>query len=316
MAMVPGSPDFAPFDAWMQRWPNARNYRIALGVSGEFGGYKMGTAGFNQTVGAWVSAYAAHWRHLGLNLNQIGLLLTDEPQTTDQANKIMAWAKAIHTAQPEILVWEDPCPSYTYPTAYEPVFDVCDVLCLHRPHFVTADDTYRTSYRKQRAAGRTLNFYSASGPTGWYDPYSYYRLQAWSCWDEGATAMFFWAFSENGGASSWNEYLSASNYTPFFLDDHTVTAGKPMEAIREGVEDYQYLTMLKAQITQLKAKGTSPAQVIAAEALLTAACRRVLDAKDADQLFWSDEWSGQKDRDVADAVRIEVLNMLETLTSL
>jgi hypothetical protein len=314
----PQPQDFAAFDVWVQRWPGARNYYIALGVGKTFGGYALGTTGFNQAVGQWVSAHAAHWRAMGLNPNQIALLLLDEPFKAEQSARIAAWGKAIRAAEPEVLLWEDPI--YDNPAdptgtlQAQTMFQVCDVLCLHWPDFIERDETYRNVYRQQRDAGRTLNFYSACGPARWYDPYSYYRLQAWTCWQEGATAMFYWAFGDNGGASSWNEYLSAGNYTPLYLDDTTVTAGKQMEAIREGVEDYEYLAMLKKRIGELEATGNPPAAVAEARTLLSEAAGRVLNAPDADRLFWAEEWSRQKDRGVADQVRIEILDMLEALS--
>lgn len=142
------------------------------------------------------------------------------------------------------------------------------------------------------------------------DPYAYYRLQAWQCWQEGATGSFFWAFGDNSGASSWNEYFATSGpYTPLFLDDTTVTAGKQMEAIRESVEDYEYFVMLRAAVARAKAAGRSDAAVTAAEALLADGARSVLSAEGVDKLRWDDP----KDRTLADAVRIQILESLTAL---
>ena len=95
------------------------------------------------------------------------------------------------------------------------------------------------------------------------DPYSYYRLQAWHCWQIGGTGSFFWAFGDNSGSSSWNEYLAAHNgpFTPLFLDAETVVAGKQMEAIRESVEDFEYFVMLRRATDRAKAAGRVDAAI-------------------------------------------------------
>ena len=132
----------------------------------------------------------------------------------------------------------------------------------------------------QQRQGRTLNFYSCSGPAKLLDPYSYYRLQAWHCWQIGATGTFFWAFGDNSGSSSWNEYAAVHSppYTPLFLDDETVVAGKQMEAIRESVEDFEYFVLLRRAAERAKAAGRSAAAVARAESLLQTAPNASLEA--------------------------------------
>lgn len=313
-AVMPSTPDFTQFDAWVARWPNARQYRIFSNVAATFGGYALGTAEFNQAVGAWISAYVSHWRGLGIEPSQVGLLLLDEPHEAAQAERIVAWASAIQAAEPEVSIWEDP--TYSTPSDGTAMFSVCDVLCPNRPMFLAGSDTFRETYRQQRDAGRTLNFYSCSGPTEKLDPYTYYRLQAWTCWDEwgrlrdGSTAMFYWAFPDQGGAASWRtSYGTRPNYTPLFLDASTVTDGKDLEAIREGIEDYEYLYLLKQRIAELEAQGVPASALGAATALLASAPSSVLDAAAASDLTWAHA----KDRSVADAVRVQVLDMLERL---
>jgi hypothetical protein len=142
------------------------------------------------------------------------------------------------------------------------------------------------------------------------DPYSYHRLQAWHCWHVGGTGSFFWAFGDNSGSSSWNEYLvSVGPFTPLFLDDTTVTAGKQMEAIRESVEDFETLVMLRDAIKRAKAAGRNDNVVAQAERLLSTGVAEVLAAPGADQI----SWQSPKDRTKADALRVQVLEALAAL---
>lgn len=301
-AVMPNPPVFTNFDAWATRWTDVRNYRIYLAVGNTFNGYLMGTPEFNAAVASWINTYVAHWQGKGLNLNQIALHLVDEPYDSINANIVIEWANAIHAAQPNLKIWNDPTFSDPSENYAQLMFQSVDILCLQRTPFIVADEVYRDVFRQQRTAGKILDFYSCYGPFSSLDPYSYYRLQAWTCFKENAVAMHYWTFS---GEASWNEYCLIGcndNYGPFFLGNTVMTAGKPMEAIREGVEDYEYLVMLKNRITELG--GNAEAQ-----ALLDGAASAVLNATDASQM----NWANTKDRSIADQKRIEVLNMLEAL---
>lgn len=313
-AVMPNPPSFGAWDEWVARWPDARRYCVFLSVGTSFAGCAMGTPEFGQAVGAWISAYAAHWRQTGIDPDRVALLVFDEPNTAEEAERIIAWAGAIKAAEPDVLIWEDP--RFSNPADASALYDACDVLCPNRPQFLSSTEQARDVYRQQRDAGKTLEFYSCSGPTEKLDPYSYYRLQAWTCWDEWGrvrdepTAMYYWAFGDQGRSASWTtSYGLKNNFSPLFLEPDSVTDGKAMEAIREGVEDYEYLHMLKGRIAELQAAGVPASALADAQALLDAAPSAVLGAASATDI----NWSTAKDRGVADHVRGEVLQTLEQL---
>ena len=148
----------------------------------------------------------------------------------------------------------------------------------------------------QQRKGRTLNFYSCSGPAKLLDPYSYYRLQAWHCWQIGATGSFFWAFGDNDRSSSWNEYLAvAGPFAPLMIDDESVVPAKQMEAVRESVEDYEYFVLLRKALERAKAAGRSDAAVAKAQSLLANGASRVVRVQRG-KIHWRDA----KDRTLAD----------------
>jgi hypothetical protein len=155
-----------------------------------------------------------------------------------------------------------------------------------------------------------LAFYSCRGPGRLLDPYAYHRLQAWTCWQYQARGSYFWAFGDSGGGSSWNEYANARGaYVPFFLDASSVTPGKHMEAIREGVEDYEYLVMLRDGI-QAATTSDLPAETLTqARQLLAESAATVCAASNATAM----PWAAPKDRSIADRVRLEILEMLVRL---
>ena len=79
-----------------------------------------------------------------------------------------------------------------------------------------------------------------------------------------------------------------------------------MEALRESVEDFEYFVMLSDAIA--KANPRNPVLTKAKE-LLQSGARRVLDAENANKLDWSDD----KDRWIAEKVRLEILETLVAL---
>lgn len=308
--VMPASRDTANFDRWLSRWPGARQYCIFLSVGEKFDGTTMGIPEFDKKVGAWIRFWADHAVKKGLKPEQIRLLLVDEPHEAKAEAVIIPWAKAIRAAGTGVKIWEDP--TYSDPSkASREMMQLCDVLCPNRPMMLSGGQTFRDYYRQLRNdSGKELDYYSCSGPVRSLDPYSYHRLQAWTCWQQGAKSSFFWAFGDTGGGSSWNEYemRGGASYTPLFLDDTSVTAGKHMEAIRESVEDYEYLAMLKSKLGQLEETRQNPA-IAAARKLLSEAADRVLNAPDAGKIYWNDP----KDRGMADAARVQILEALEQL---
>jgi len=308
--------DTRTFDDWIAQWPDARACLVFLSVAhysgtlrSSLGGAEIGSPEFDARVGAWISAWVKHLKSKGIAPERLGLLIHDEPHEGSDVGPLLAWARAIKKAEPGVIVWEDP--TYRNPAAApaEP-FEACDVLCPNRPMWLGAGEAFARFYRDQQARGRTLQFYSCSGPAKLLDPYSYHRLQAWHAWHVGGTGSFFWAFGDNSGASSFNEYFAkAGPYTPLFLDEKNVVAGKHMEAIRESAQDYEYFVMLRAAVDRAKAAGRSDDAVRRAEDLLRTGAAEVLGAEGAAELHWHEP----KDRTVADRVRVK---LLETLVSL
>jgi len=82
-----------------------------------------------------------------------------------------------------------------------------------------------------------------------------------------------------------------------------------MEALREGVEDYEYLVMLRDRIAEAEKGGAKNKALENAKRLLAEAAPRVCCAPGANDFLWAQE----KDRAVADRVRVEILEALVAL---
>ncbi len=298
-------PDTSAFDAWVALWPGAAQYLVFAAVGSKYDAWETGTPEFEKAVGDWARFWADHARKSGIDPVQIGLLLVDEPRDPAQDGVIAAWAAPIHAAQTGLRVWEDPI--YDDMSQADPSLAAAsDVLCPNRTIFRPAPQAYRDYYETARRQGTALEFYSCSGPVRLLAPYTYFRMQAWDCWVYRGEATYFWAFADGAGASSWNEYtLTRNAYTPLFLDAHSVVRGKHMEACREGIEDFEYLTMLRAAVE----KGGESEAAKKGRQLLEEAPRRVADAGWGKIQWYAEE----SDTTLADRTRVEILEALAAL---
>ncbi len=300
--------DFSAWDAWLKRWSGARNYCVFFSVGASFHGERMGTPRFAAMVGAWLRAWTRHMAGQGLKPEQLVILLVDEPHEAKQDAVIVAWARAIKAAKLGVTLFEDP--TYSDPSKGDPeMFALSDVLCPNAPMLVAQGERFRAFYSKQREAGKTLWLYSCSGPAKLLDPVTYHRAQPWLAFQLGAEGSFYWAFGCGGGiGDSWHAYAQAhEEYSPYFVGPASVLDGKHSEAVREGVQDYEYLRMLREAVERCGSAGARPAWRVRAEEVLTAGVAEALHVVTPANMRWNVE----KDRSAMDDLRVRVLALLE-----
>ena len=80
-----------------------------------------------------------------------------------------------------------------------------------------------------------------------------------------------------------------------------------MEAIREGIEDYEYLRMLSERVTGLEKRKIPESVLISAKALLDSGPDRVTAFLKHKEMF---RWQEPKNRELADQIRLEVLEAM------
>ena len=257
-------------------WPDASQYMVFAKVGDNFESLPKGTPEFNTAVKAWVTFWAGYIKSKGLRPEQFALLLVDEPDEPFQDERILAWAKPIHAVDTGIRIWED-VTHEDMNDADEDMIDACHVLSPNYQAFLAKDQDYRDYFLSKRDQGIGLEYYTA-WPSRVFDPYAG-RIMAWTCWRYGATAFYLWSLTDTGHASSWNEYLTIKNaYSPIFIDEDSVTAGKHLEAAREGVEDYEYFAMLDRAIREASARGITGPELEEARRLLESLPASVCDA--------------------------------------
>ena len=280
--------DFSVFDQWIAEWPKARIYFVFINVHEKeaFAGAQRGTPEFNARLGAYAKVLSAHMRKLGLQPEQLSLLLIDEPGGRGdwQDDVIADWAEAIHAGAPDLNLISDPVWKRPDLQKNQTAFSSMNILIPNTQIYDSSPKEVKEFFQKQRMDGRELWLYSCTGPVRLFNPQNYYRDQAWRVFSMGGKGMGFWAFNDIGGApTAWNDYQIANSYAPAFLDKDTVYNSVHWDAVREGVEDFEELAMLQDAIQ----KSPNNALKVQAVSILDTAVAAVT-ATDSTE-FWQKE---------------------------
>ena len=200
-----------------------------------------------------------------------------------------------------------------------------NILCPDTIEMIIGGDKYRDFFWNRTKNGKkTLWLYSCSGPARLLDPVYYHRVQKWHCFYMNAKGSFYWAFGCGGGrADSWHAYAQPGiEYSPYYVSPTEVMHAKQSEGIREGVQDHEYLSMLKDRVAELKKAGIKSKDIDEAEKLLAEGPRAVLDhylvfPDNGKRYFYGKHvvirWKTPRNRDLMDQIRIKTLRLLEKL---
>ncbi|MCC6422001.1 MAG: hypothetical protein IT447_00840 [Phycisphaerales bacterium] len=311
-------------DAWVKLWPGARRYLVFANVlaygdlNSSFAGTKEGSPEFDARVGSWAKALAEHLQKLKLDPSQLGLLLLDEPLNEEQEQRVIAWSKAIHAVTPTIKVFQDRAfmPEWSkpeYAKLQEQSIALSDMICPNFMYYHADGAKSVEFFENFRKSGHQLWFYQCMGPVKTFSPQVYYRELAWHAFAHQMEGIGFWAFYDKGNTtSSWNEYeTSQIPYTPVFLDPNGIVSALHWEATREGIEDYEYLAMLR----DAAGRSGNADLKLQADSLLNAsagALNRSTPANDDYKTNYA--WVAQaKDAFEPDVYRLRVLQLLEKI---
>ncbi len=295
---------FNTLDNWVKRWPDARNFMFFAAVSDNYLGAKINTELFNARAGKWAMAIDSHLRSIGIDPARFTILLVDEPSSDAQDEIIVAWAKAIRASGAKVSLFQDPIWEDPSKTKFQEAITIPDILCPMLMFYQKGPQSARDYWSKIRDAGHKVWFYQCTGPVRVFDPSLYYRQMAWHAFEAGFVGMGFWSFGDLGnGKSSWNEYnLQGTGFAPAFIDPTGVTDSVHWQAVREGVQDYECLAMLKDSI----AKSSDTKLKESAQKLLSEAVKSITGSYIPDY-----SWKDSPVHKAVDDYRIKVVRMLE-----
>jgi hypothetical protein len=240
--VINGPVDASALERWLSAWPNARRFRIYLEVEDYIAGIPADDNRFVNVVTEWADTWAAQIRRLNRSPDQFDLLLVDEPKTPEQIRTTQLWAQGIRAAGAGYRIWTDLMVHDA--SLMQSLLDVSDTVAVNLA--IAESENFSPPSKR----GKELEVYAFDGPARRMDPYAYYRLAPWRAFFMGATAVTFWSFADTGGVPSDNEFAATKrDYSPLFITDEHVRPGKHMEAAAEGIQDTQYLEMLKQVAT-------------------------------------------------------------------
>ncbi|OGV35483.1 MAG: hypothetical protein A2020_02400 [Lentisphaerae bacterium GWF2_45_14] len=303
--------DFSTFDRWVALWPGAEIYHIYLeqSVGQALAGKSAGTPEFERVVSQWVREIAAHASSKGIKPSHLQFNILDEPSAPDHYKFLKHWAKAVKSVDTGVTLFCDPAmmTKEGYMKYASETLAYMDIISTRMNDYIFELPKEIKSYFQKRIDGGTeFWFYMYSEPVRQFDP-AYFRLQPWQAFAGRAIGSGFWSFADIGTcASNWNPYSipSGYDYSPVYITPTTITPAKQLEALREGIEDYQYLLMLKSGSKE-KNLSTSIASHAIEEAAKKAGSAKYW-------LNWQDNYSACS---AAEKARLEILDLLEKKTA-
>ena len=284
--------DFSEWDRWTRSVvPGFRTYAVFLALNWSFEGEKVGTERFRTMAKEYFAAWGAHVRATSRAGQRVLLQVSDEPRNAEQADLAVHWMRAVKSAEcAEFVTFMDPLFPDGFDAKIDPAFwSLCDIIC---PQGIN-----RTKAAELRSKGHEVWLYACIGPSRTFDPIGYYRRSAWRVFDIGGEGMLFWAFGCGGGiGDSWRAYAQpGTEYSPYFVGPSAAMPAKQSEAIREGIEDFEYLSMLAEKCGREKAER---------------AVRRVLDIYPSGDPDWDNPDLTDETRNMMDSICAAILRYL------
>ncbi len=261
---------------------------------GEIAGFKQGTREYELAFTRYVRAVQDHLAERGW-LDKAYVYWFDEPQEKDY-EFVREGMDLIHRGAPRLTKLLT-----THPT--RKLYGAVDLWCI--PTYTLQPQVVQ----QRQAAGEEIWWYLCTGPKAPYftlflDHYgTEMRLWLWESWKYGIEGILIWqtnywtcedAYPEPAVQNPWQDVMSWESrghgwgngdgrllYPPNRdpMNDKAKHVGGPVpsirwELLRDGIEDYEYFWLLKAEIERLKASSVgaglepAPRELEAAERLL------------------------------------------------
>ncbi|MFA5865155.1 MAG: hypothetical protein WC975_10770 [Phycisphaerae bacterium] len=299
--------DWSGFDDWIRRWgQDARLFLLYFGEQETIpnSNFTLDSPAGRNALKNFIGQLVKRFELQRIPAERIAILPRDETNSTGKDRSSIAWAKALHVANPKIRVFIDPI--WADPTKAVPeLFEVSDILCPNRNDYRSNDGSkdkpdFTAFYEKIRRSGKDLMVHVCAASPREVSTYGYFLSQGWFVFQHDMVGNSYWALTDArhvpfGTIGSWNDFASSTTFSIMFWDENGVTPSKQMEAMREAAEDYETLTMLKQAIAKSSGDKANKAKNI-----LDRVVKQV---------------SRQEDKiEEADRARNEVLDQLQWLT--
>ena len=307
--------DFPTFDKYIKDNPGFRKYFFSQSSHcKKTFPYTPDSPNFTKAVSQWAKAWEKHLIEKKIPAGKILIQYYDEP-TLDKAKQNLKWKKAVKAASKRVTTFN----TYHKPLPYDIMMQGAELNDITTPTMTLAlwaggnqdsekDQKLYEIFKGITKSKKELWLYMCIDPMN-IDPVGYYRLQAWQCFKLGAKGSAFWSYFDTRGHSSWNKYVSEEkNYSPIYRDADSINSSKNWEAIREGVEDYEYLSMLAEKIKNIRKQGKDS---VRSQKVLESAVKEALHGTSYNWYWYG--WDNNSFDGQADSARLMVLKELERI---
>lgn len=261
-----GEVDFRAHDESIKRL-SPHGIVLFIGPQGALRGQPFLSTPWRKAFAAYLRAWAAHMKDLGLGYDAWALYPYDEPSTpfSETTRNLVEVAKLIRETDPSILIYADP----TSGTTMETVAMFRGLIDIWCPSSELLDRLGDELIPAAHAAGKEVWFYDAAGRAKTLSTLGIYRWRFWYAWSQDFAGVGWWCYSHHGGADRWDGLNPTGDFFATVYDGPGgVVSSKRWEAAREGVEDYEYLWLLRETVRKAEARGGPQWELAEARALL------------------------------------------------
>ncbi len=261
-----GEPDFAEHDEAARRL-SPHGLLLYASPQGAVTGPPFLSDAWKKAFISYLRAWVAHIKGIGLGYDAWALYPYDEPSTpfAETTINLVAVAKVIREADPNILIYADP----TSGTTMETVKMLTGLIDIWQPSSELLERLGPELVPEAKRIGKHIWFYDAAGNSKTLSSLGIYRWRFWYAWQLGLTGVGWWVYAQHGGADRWDGPNPTGDYFATVYDGpQGPVSSKRWEAAREGVEDYEYLYLLRESVRAAEARGVTEAQLADAKRLL------------------------------------------------
>jgi hypothetical protein len=323
---------FWHIDQWMasglsSHLPATSLYVLTIADRSDVGGvdWRTDPARFAARLRSFAQVWEDHLRRLGIDPRRVAFMYSDEPNDAEAQRNLIAWGTALQRgrrgagAHVRLTTDASPNPAADVHLPFlasagtgNDVYAAADIPC---PGWNTPTAYHAVGFFKKLVrSGKALGFYGADFHNRTGDPYTNGVVLGWYQQDLGATFRFYNYLKYQDQAQTMNAYTDANVPTPLYFDDGArVYSSRAMESIYEGREDYEYATIARSLIQQLRSiSGEAEAAEQASRTVddaVAAVVAPLLNATGADFTAWTTP----KDRGVADRERSVLWDLIGQL---
>lgn len=257
--------DFTSFDAELDRFEEAKMYLLYPVFEVESArllknGFQWLSPEWETMFTQWVQAIVNHMQGKGITKEQFAFYFVDEPSEigmhTDRLEILLAASEIVKEIDPDILVYTDPRSAYTQETLDE-MSESVDIFCPHIQEALPGSE----QIQRYQEIERELWLFQC----GWQSltgrqlsPLYDFRLLNWGTWLVNGSGSGFWVYTEvDSNNSNWTDFDGRRPDSSIIYETpEELVPSKRWEAFREGVEDYEYLAMLRQTLSDVEAQCT------------------------------------------------------------